>query len=69
MVHHGAFDAGYHGEVAPFIYNWTNARQEVRIGDRVAQFCLRKKVNVEWELVLEFQPSVREDKGHGSSGK
>ena len=68
-LHHGAFDAGYQGETAPFMHNWTNARYEVKKGERIAQFCLRKKHTIVWKEVIEFTPSVRGEKGHGSSGK
>jgi len=68
-LHHGAFDAGYQGEISPFVQNWTNARYEVKRGDRICQFTLRKKVNICWQVVEKFTESRRKDKGHGSSGK
>jgi len=69
IVHHGAFDAGYQGEVSPFMLNFTPARVEIRQGDRVAQFCLRRKCPVRWCWVKAFSPSVRGTAGHGSSGR
>jgi dUTP pyrophosphatase len=69
FLHHGAFDAGYQGEVAPFMINFTTARLEVQKGDRIAQFCLRCKFPVEWKCVTGFTPSIRGVKGHGSSGR
>ena len=68
-LHHGAFDAGYQGETSPFVYNWTNARYEVSKGDRICQFMLRKKVEIMWNKVEEFIPTLRKTSGHGSSGK
>ena len=68
-LHHGTIDAGYQGEIAPFMYNGTNARYEVHKGERIAQFCLRKKIPIIWKQVEEFVPSIRGEKGHGSSGK
>ena len=68
-LHHGAFDAGYQGETAPFMYNWTNARYELSKGDRICQFCLRKVIPVVWNPVEKFAESLRGCKGHGSSGR
>ena len=68
-LHHGAFDAGYQGETAPFMHNWTNARYEVSKGDKICQFCLRKVEPIVWEPVIEFTASLRGEKGHGSSGR
>ena len=68
-LHHGTIDVGYQGEIAPYIHNWLNARYEIHKGDRVAQFCLRKKIPIVWSRVEGFVPSERGDKGHGSSGR
>lgn len=68
-LHHGAFDAGYHGEIAPFMFNYTAARYEVHKGEKIAQFCLRKKITIVWKQVEGFVPSARDTKGHGSSGR
>ncbi len=69
MVHHAVYDCGYQGEVSPFVHNHTGEDFEVNIGDRVAQFVLRKKVNIKWRQVAELSPSDRGTKGHGSSGR
>lgn len=69
LVHHGAFDAGYQGEISPFIINMTPARLEIRKGDRIAQFCLRRKYNIKWRKVCTFTTSERGTAGHGSSGR
>lgn len=69
LIHHGAFDTGYQGEISPFIINLTPARLEIRKGDRIAQFCLRRKCSIKWEKVPEFTASERGTAGHGSSGK
>jgi len=68
-LHHGTIDAGYRGEVSPFMFNWTPARFEVSKGDRVAQFCLRRKWPIRWLQVATLPPSKRGTAGHGSSGK
>jgi len=69
LLHHGAFDAGYQGEISPFMINFTPLRFEIQKGDRIAQFCLRRKVPIVWERVEIFTPSKRGAKGHGSSGR
>lgn len=69
FIHHSVFDAGYQGEVSPFVHNYTGEDFEARGGDRVAQFCLRKKVSIEWKEVEELTPSIRGTRGHGSSGR
>lgn len=69
LIHHGAFDAGYQGEISPFIINLTPARLEVHKGDRIAQFCLRRKCSIKWREVTEFTASERGTAGHGSSGR
>ena len=69
LVHHGAFDEGYQGEISPFVINFTPARLEISKGDRIAQFCLRRKYPIKWQEVVEFTKSERGTAGHGSSGK
>lgn len=69
FIHHSVFDAGYQGEVTPFVHNHTSEDFEAKSGDRVAQFCLRRKVPVVWKEVAELTPSIRGTHGHGSSGR
>lgn len=69
LIHHGTIDAGYQGEVSPFMINFAPARLEVQKGDRIAQFCLRRKCTIKWARVRHFSPSVRGTAGLGSSGK
>jgi len=69
IVHHSVFDSGYQGEVTPFVHNLSHEDFEVNTGERVAQFVLRKKVNVRWKQVAGLSPSDRGTKGHGSSGR
>ena len=68
-IHHGTIDAGYQGEISPFLHNWLPSRYEVHKGERICQFCLRKVINIEWHQVEEFVPSIRGTSGFGSSGK
>lgn len=68
-VHHSVYDCGYEGELSPFVHNFTGEDFEVNVGDRVAQFVLRRKVNIEWKKVEDLSPSNRGIHGHGSSGR
>lgn len=69
FIHHSVFDAGYQGEVTPFVHNYTGKEFKVKSGDRVAQFCLRRKVSIAWKGVDELTPSTRGTRGQGSSGR
>lgn len=69
MVHHAVYDSGYHGEVSPFVHNYGGEDFDVNIGDRIAQFVLRRKVNIKWKQVAQLSPSDRDTDGHGSSGR
>jgi len=68
-IHHGAYDAGYQGELNPFVHNRTDKAFTFGIGSRVCQFSLRRVIPIRWELVASFALSQRGTKGHGSSGK
>jgi len=69
MVHHSVYDCGYQGELSPFVQNFTVEDFEINIGDKVAQFVLRRKVYVKWKQTAAFSPSDRGTNGHGSSGR
>jgi len=68
-IHHGAYDAGYQGELSPFIHNRTSEPYKVQKGDRICQFSLRRVIDIEWLKVNDFIRSNRGIKGHGSSGR
>jgi len=68
-IHVSAFDTGYQGELSVFVHNRTDETFLFEQGDRVFQFCLRRKVVIVWKEVRELTPSIRGTKGHGSSGR
>ena len=68
-VHHSVYDAGYQGELSPFMHNRTDDDYIIQFHDRVAQFCMRRVILVKWSIVDDFTKSARGDKGHGSSGR
>lgn len=69
MVHHSVYDCGYQGELSPFVQNFTGEDFEINVGDKIAQFVLRRKVYIKWKRVAELSPSDRGTNGHGSSGR
>lgn len=69
VVHHAVFDCGYQGEFSPFVHNLSAVDCEVNAGERIAQFVIRRKVNIKWRQVTELSPSDRGTDGHGSSGR
>lgn len=69
IVHHAVYDCGYQGELSPFVQNFTDEDFEIHIGDKVAQFVLRRKVYIGWKQVATLSPSDRGTNGHGSSGR
>lgn len=69
VVHHAVYDCGYEGELSPFVHNLSGEDFEVSAGDRIAQFAIRRKVNIKWRQVAELSPSDRGTGGHGSSGR
>lgn len=68
-VHHAVYDCGYQGELSPFVHNLSDKDYVVSAGDRIAQFAIRRKVNIKWRQVTELSPSDRGTDGHGSSGR
>lgn len=69
MVHHGAIDAGFQGELNPIIINLTDTEVEIKKGDRVCSFCLRRKIDINWVQVDDFSKSLRGTNYLGSSGR
>ena len=68
-VHYGAIDAEYTGILNPLILNWTDQDIEVKKGDRVCQFVLRRKINIVWSPVATFESTGRGINDLGSSGR
>lgn len=65
----GVIDATYRGDIGVILYNTSKETHfEFKAGDRIAQLIIERCHAVEWEEVLVLDPSVRGDKGFGSSG-
>lgn len=65
----GTIDEPYRGEVAAIFYHVLPDMPKYNVGDRVAQICLGKTENIEFEEVDELSETVRGTGGFGSTGK
>lgn len=65
----GTVDEQYRGEVAVIFYHVLPDMPKYNVGDRVAQICLGKTENIEFEEVDELSETVRGTGGFGSTGK
>ena len=69
LVHIGTIDADYRGEVGVIMFNSTNEVFEIRESDRIAQFCLKKVLDIQFEEVETISTLTdRGKKGYGSTG-
>lgn len=68
MVHIGTIDSGYRGPWVVKLFNLSNKRFVVGIGDRIAQGALRLAPAVEIVEAVRLTPSPRGERGLGSSG-
>ena len=65
----GTVDADYRGEVGVIMFNSTNEVFEIRESDRIAQFCLKKVLDIQFEEVETVSTLTdRGKKGYGSTG-
>jgi dUTP pyrophosphatase len=64
----GTIDADYRGEVAVVLANFGSEPVVVRRGDRIAQLVVAPVSRSAFELVEELPPTLRGDRGFGSTG-
>lgn len=69
LAHYGTIDESYRGEIAVILFNTTDDRYKVAVGDRVAQLIIQPYVRVDFEVVEELSETSRGEGGFGSSGK
>lgn len=62
-------DEGYRGEWIVPLYNDSNEKQEIHIGDRIAQFTLLPYPEIKLTEVAELSDTDRGDTGFGGSGQ
>jgi deoxyuridine 5'-triphosphate nucleotidohydrolase len=66
--HLGVIDEGYRNDLAVKLYNFSNEDYSVKAGDRIAQAIIHYNIDIEVKWG-EVEPSVRHERGLGSSGK
>lgn len=65
----GLIDSDYQGQIFVSIWNRGNATFTIQPLDRIAQMIVVPVVQVEFNIVEEFNESARGDGGFGSTGK
>lgn len=65
----GLIDSDYQGQIFVSIWNRGNATFTIQPLDRIAQMIVVPVVQVEFNIVEEFDQSARGDGGFGSTGK
>jgi dUTP diphosphatase len=65
----GVIDPGYRGEIKVVVTNVGGKHLMISAGDRIAQLRLVRRFAAEFVEVEEIAPTLRNEKGFGSSGK
>ena len=65
----GLIDSDYQGQVYMSCWNRSDQSFTIEPGDRIAQMVILPVVQVQFEVVDEFNTSIRGEGGFGSSGK
>lgn len=65
----GLIDSDYQGQVFVSVWNRGQTSFTIQPGERIAQLVVVPVVQVEFEIVEEFQPTDRGAGGFGSSGR
>jgi dUTP pyrophosphatase len=65
----GLIDSDYQGQLFISCWNRGNTSFQIEPGDRIAQLVILPVVQVEFDLVSEFEQSDRGEGGFGHSGK
>lgn len=68
-VHLGVIDADYRGPISPFMLNQTANMVQFKKGERIAQLYFTPVPRVKVREVKKLRPSIRGERGFGSSGK
>ena len=64
----GVIDEDYTGEVKLLLINHSDKQYHIREGDRIAQLILEQIKTPETKMTTELQPTIRGNKGCGSTG-
>jgi len=65
----GTIDADYRGEIKIILINLSNEIQSVKNGERIAQMVIQKVEQIDWQLSVEIEDTIRSAGGFGSTGK
>jgi len=65
----GLIDSDYQGQVMVSVWNRSDHQFTIEPGDRIAQMVVVPVVQVELDVVTEFEESARGAGGFGSSGR
>ncbi len=65
----GLIDSDYQGQLFVSCWNRSNESFTIEIGDRIAQLVLVPVIQAQFELINEFNTTLRGDGGFGHSGK
>lgn len=68
MVGAGVIDRDYTGTVKVVLFNLADQKFEVKVGDRIAQLIIERVAILSLQVVQGLNPTVRGDRGFGSSG-
>ena len=63
----GVVDSDYRGAVKVLLFNSSNKKFSVEVGQRIAQMVFLEKLNVKFTFVQFLSETDREDSGFGSS--
>ena len=65
----GLIDSDYQGQVMISCWNRGSESFTIGVGERIAQMVVVPVLRMDLEVVDEFRPSVRRDRGFGHSGR
>ena len=63
----GVVDSDYRGAVKVLLFNTSNEKFSVEVGQRIAQMVFLEKLNVKFTFVQFSSETDRQDSGFGSS--
>ena len=64
----GVIDEDYTGEVKVLLINHSDKEYQIQSGDRIAQLILEEIKTPETKMTTELKPTIRGNKGFGSTG-
>lgn len=65
----GTIDADYRGEIRVVLFNTSNEDYKVSKGERIAQLCVMRYVQVHFNQVCQLEETERGEGGFGHTGK